>query len=219
MSCKTRIIQLTTGGAGGNTIYAANDTLTGNRIVNMGGFDLTFNNGGTFVIDGKLTVTGLIDPIGLIFTATPPAAVPVTVGQGALLVGDGTGGTLADELYFKTSAGVSDLVLRKNSSSIMVGATAVLNGEIGAVPQPLAGEEGLFLRGDGTWAAGGSDGNFAETDLTATANRSHDWATFNYTQSNFSTYQLQSVGNAFFTINSNITLDASTITLTSPTGS
>lgn len=34
----------------------------------------------------------------------------------------------------------------------MVGATEQADGEAGLVPQPEAGEQGLFLRGDGTWA-------------------------------------------------------------------
>ena len=302
MCCGTaNILQLNTGGAG-NTLYSANDTLAGNRVVNMGSFDLTFNGGGNFIIDGKLTVTGLIDPTGLVLTQEDPANVPVALTEGAMFVGNGSGGTTAGELYYKTSAGVSDLILRQNTSSVMAGATALVNGEIGAVPQPLLGEEGLFLRGDGTWAAAGgtnniydndgvltgtraviigantltfssNDGggnqaalvispaggvsltllgsaalsvngtsgtsgqvltsqgvgaapiwanaatsNFATGDLTATANRTHDWATFDYVQSNFGSYQLQSVGNATVTVNSNITLDAATVTLTSPTG-
>lgn len=36
--------------------------------------------------------------------------------------------------------------------NVMVGATAGTDGERGLVPKPLAGEEGAFLRGDGTWA-------------------------------------------------------------------
>lgn len=34
----------------------------------------------------------------------------------------------------------------------MTGATAQDDGEAGLVPQPMAGDQGLFLRGDGTWA-------------------------------------------------------------------
>ena len=36
--------------------------------------------------------------------------------------------------------------------NVMVGASAGTDGERGLVPKPLAGEEGAFLRGDGTWA-------------------------------------------------------------------
>ena len=34
----------------------------------------------------------------------------------------------------------------------MVGATATTNGESGLVPAPAAGQQGLYLRGDGLWA-------------------------------------------------------------------
>jgi hypothetical protein len=34
---------------------------------------------------------------------------------------------------------------------VMIGASAGVNGAAGAVPQPLAGEQGKFLRGDGSW--------------------------------------------------------------------
>lgn len=39
----------------------------------------------------------------------------------------------------------------------MVGATENANGAGGLVPTPLAGQQGLFLRGDGTWASPSSD--------------------------------------------------------------
>lgn len=41
---------------------------------------------------------------------------------------------------------------------VMVGATSGAAGTQGAVPQPLAGQQTLFLRGDGTWAAAGGGG-------------------------------------------------------------
>lgn len=39
-----------------------------------------------------------------------------------------------------------------NIVSVMVGATDTADGSAGLVPQPTAGQEGLFLRGSGTWA-------------------------------------------------------------------
>ena len=38
------------------------------------------------------------------------------------------------------------------SSTPMTGATSLLDGESGAVPQPIAGEQNEFLRGNGTWS-------------------------------------------------------------------
>lgn len=58
----------------------------------------------------------------------------------------------------------------------MTGATASADGTHGLVPQPDAGEEGYFLRGDATWAAAG-DVNIIEgvqrngTDLIPDANK------------------------------------------------
>ena len=37
------------------------------------------------------------------------------------------------------------------SFSEMVGATSLQDGSAGTVPQPLAGDQGKFLRGDATW--------------------------------------------------------------------
>lgn len=41
---------------------------------------------------------------------------------------------------------------------IMVGASGVANGTSGLVPQPLIGDQGNFLRGDGVWATAGGGG-------------------------------------------------------------
>lgn len=50
----------------------------------------------------------------------------------------------------------------------MTGATSSAAGTAGIVPAPAAGDEGKFLKGDGTWAAAGGGGNTATyiaTDL------------------------------------------------------
>jgi hypothetical protein len=41
---------------------------------------------------------------------------------------------------------------------IMVGASGIANGISGLVPQPLIGDQGNFLRGDGVWATAGGGG-------------------------------------------------------------
>ncbi len=43
-------------------------------------------------------------------------------------------------------------------NTVFIGATAGTNGSTGLVPEPLAGQQTLFLRGDGTWAASGGGG-------------------------------------------------------------
>lgn len=44
---------------------------------------------------------------------------------------------------------------------LMIGAAAATDGQLGAVPQPVAGEEGYFLRGDATWQPIVSDSIYA----------------------------------------------------------
>lgn len=68
------------GGGGGNTIYTANDTLTSNRIVSSGGFDLSFTSTtyiGTAAIgsgSGKLIVGSSSADNGIqIFGANSPS--------------------------------------------------------------------------------------------------------------------------------------------------
>ena len=39
------------------------------------------------------------------------------------------------------------------------GATATANGEKGMVPEPKAGDQGKYLRGDGTWATPAGTGS------------------------------------------------------------
>lgn len=91
------------------------------------------------------------------------------------------------------------------------GATAGTAGSKGLVPQPVAGDEGKYLRGDGTWAvvAGGGGGGGAPSDadylvrtangslsaervVTDTATISFDWATAGQARANIVT---NSVGN------------------------
>lgn len=103
-NCGTKIIQLGGGGPAVN-IYNTNGTLTGPRTVNMAGNDLTFQGGGNFIIDGKLTVTGIIDPTGLQFTSgvQSDAAMP----NGTTYVTNGTlSGFPSGEMIFKDFAGV-----------------------------------------------------------------------------------------------------------------
>ena len=51
---------------------------------------------------GKLTVPGLIDPIGMIFSQTAGGVdVPTTATEGAIFVSDGSNSLIADKLYYK----------------------------------------------------------------------------------------------------------------------
>lgn len=72
--------------------------------------------------------------------------------------------------YELTGAQVKDLankIKAKAADNIFVGATSAAPGSKGLVPQPQAGDDTKFLKGDGTWAAagGGSEITYIATDL------------------------------------------------------
>ncbi|MBP5325457.1 MAG: hypothetical protein J6Y86_08190, partial [Pseudobutyrivibrio sp.] len=50
-------------------------------------------------------------------------------------------------------------------SDVFVGATASTDGQVGLVTRPMAGDEGKYLKGDGTW----SDVDSVTIDSTGTA--------------------------------------------------
>jgi hypothetical protein len=61
--------------------------------------------------------------------------------------------TDAQSLTYAASTGIMSISGGTGDTvNVMVGASAGTNGERGLVPKPVAGEEGAFLRGDGTWA-------------------------------------------------------------------
>ena len=53
---------------------------------------------------GKLTVPGLIDPTGMIFSAENQNNVPTGANEGAIFVSDGTDGLVANKLYYKPAS-------------------------------------------------------------------------------------------------------------------
>lgn len=56
------------------------------------------------------------------------------------------------DLSYTASTGVVAITDGTNATiPVMTGATGIAAGEIGLVPKPLAGEEGLYLKGDGTY--------------------------------------------------------------------
>lgn len=108
-------------GSIGSTTIAATGNLTTPQlsingvwnVVEVGG-NLEFQLGGTpmltiangdVILNNKLTVPGLIDPTGIIFVEEDPVNVPTGVGKSAVFVADGSGGTRANELYYKNDVG------------------------------------------------------------------------------------------------------------------
>lgn len=84
---------------------------------------------------------------------------PVTGVEGDFVTLKHNGQTLGTAALKDTGTTLSKLVVLNSDGKFdrariyeMTGATDADNGASGMVPQPDAGEEGKFLRGDGTWA-------------------------------------------------------------------
>ena len=84
--------------------------------------------------------------------------VTLTQSQYNTLAGGGTVGTQTglddDYIYLTTDPTTFNDIsgtVNRNQLPDMDGATSSTNGQKGAVPAPQAGDQGKFLRGDGTW--------------------------------------------------------------------
>lgn len=126
------VIELTTVATGPNAeIHYLNDTVSGTLDIALGTFDgqsqvngswanliavqataaneISFGVGGStgemiYNSDtGKLTVPGLIDPTGMIFTQA--GAPPLASGEGAIWVSDGSASLVAGRLYYQEFGG------------------------------------------------------------------------------------------------------------------
>lgn len=95
------------GGPGANVLISASDAIgafTGGNITLDPGTGASGD--GAVIVNGKLTVTGIIDPIGLIFQETPgDADVPVPGTEGGIYVSDGSSGRTQNALYYKDDSG------------------------------------------------------------------------------------------------------------------
>lgn len=83
------------------------------------------------------------------------------VGDGGKVVAAGTGDPVYGYKLQPTTGVIDDeveiidvVVVSTTAPLAFTGASAVSNGATGLVPPPLAGEETLYLRGDGNWVAG-----------------------------------------------------------------
>lgn len=94
------------GGAGANISIMASSAV---GAFAGGNITLTPGTGtpdGVVTVNGKLTVTGIIDPIGLVFQETSGGTdVPVPANEGALYVSDGSSGRTDNALYYKDDSG------------------------------------------------------------------------------------------------------------------
>ena len=102
------VVGNTTGGT--NILMTTGDKIVGQTHVEIdstgAGTNIVLNPdaAGSVVVNGKLTVTGLIDPTGVIFDEA--AAPTVAANKGGLFVSDGTGALTQNHLYYQpTGAG------------------------------------------------------------------------------------------------------------------
>jgi hypothetical protein len=85
---------------------------------------------GSVVVNGKLTVTGLIDPTGLILSEAP---APTTIAsEGAIFVSDGTGSLSQNGLYYRSASAGS-------STGLLNPPNEVLITQLSDFPTPAAG--------------------------------------------------------------------------------
>lgn len=82
--------------------------------------------------------------------------------------------------YELTGAQVKDLankIKAKAADNIFVGATSAAPGSKGLVPQPQAGDDSKFLKGDGTWGSAPSNFVTLDTDQTVTGKKTFQGVT------------------------------------------
>ena len=98
-------------------------------------------NRGELYLGNKLISSGVSNSISL--TDLRDVLYSANISDNSILIYDAN-----DEMWEPTSL---ETVLSQ-IVQVMTGATAQDNGLSGLVPRPLAGQQGLFLKGDGTWA-------------------------------------------------------------------
>lgn len=126
----------------------------------------------TYVAGGKLHFFfAEKDYQWFIYAFTNMRIIPLTTGAKSLYYYSDTNGQFNNIDYAKkvnqTATTGTQIAEVQNSDGTttpvlmpaMTGSTSSLAGGAGAVPAPAAGDEDKFLRGDGTWAAGGGGNN------------------------------------------------------------
>jgi len=105
---------------------------------------------------GKLTVPGLIDPTGLVYTLFGPINPGVT--KGITFVGDGTGGTVLGDFYYRYEGGGL-----QNISAVVGGSTGLTSVEDEGAAIPGGPFPTLNFVGAGVTATDGGGGTATVT--------------------------------------------------------
>ena len=88
--------------------------------------------------------------------------------QGHIVTWGANGYTVEDSGFTIATSVPANAVFTDTTYEVFDGATEDEAGSVGLVPKPLAGEEGLFLKADGTWASpANSDTNVTNTNNNA----------------------------------------------------
>jgi len=181
------IILIADSTAGALTTYLSDWTIVGGALFTVGTYPdfvslastganiLTIGTGaGAFILDasiGKLTVPGLIDPTGMVFDEEAPVNVPTTTAKGGLFVADGSGGTAANALYYKSSTGVLTNLLLGGGGGAPSTGTYITTSAEGALPNS---SRLLGLAGEIAFTPSGSDlvASLITTGVSANAYKS-----------------------------------------------
>lgn len=100
---------------GNDIVVSDGDSIVGevNLVLSSTGVssnvDITPGASGAVIVNGKLTVTGVIDPTGIIFDQFDPydATLNPGAGKGTIVISDGSSFTQADTPYFLSDGAVS----------------------------------------------------------------------------------------------------------------
>ena len=137
-------------GIQGIDFYTTDGALTSDRTVDLAGNVLIFENGGEVQINGKLTVTGLIDPTSLVLTESRSSALPVPPDSGGFYVSDGSDGELQNYPIYKFASGATANLIQNEGTQGFQGP----NGLQGAITLTINGLQGYI----GEMGALGSQG-------------------------------------------------------------
>lgn len=136
--------------------------LTGGSYVDVfPGYDISAKIGDGLQFDNNDAIkvklgTGLqFDASGAIET-TGGGGGSYTAGNGIDITNDDISVKIGEGLSFDNSGTIN--------ADRMIGATPLTDGARGTVPAPLIGDEGKYLRGDGTWAVIAAATNYVEGD-------------------------------------------------------